>query len=293
MTPMQEVEGKVAFITGGASGIGFGIARSLLDAGMKVAIGDNNQEHLDAAIERTDEGGHRFHAIRVDITDRAAMQDAAAEVVATFGKLHVLVNNAGVQNPVSLSRMSYDEWDKIMEVNVGGIFNGVRAFLPHIRKHGEGGHILTTASMIGLFTLGEHYAAYCASKFATVAMMEALRAELAPSNIGVSILCPGPVRTNLEEILKDLPLAADPMDIGRLALRGMRNNDLYILTHPEFNSLIKCRNEAILAAAPSDAQPSAEREALAQLALERSIYVIELNRRCDGLPDPVNVSGVA
>src|SRR5262249_4318961 len=151
-----------------------------------------------------------------------------------------------VQNLATLSNTSYEEWDTMIGVNLNGIFNGIQAFLPHIRRHGEEGHIITTSSILGMFTsIGGRCAAYWGSKFAAVAMMESLRAELAESNIGVSVLCPGLVRSNLEESLLNHEMGSDPLEIGRLVLQGMQKNDLYILTHPEFNTAIQCRNDLI------------------------------------------------
>jgi NAD(P)-dependent dehydrogenase (short-subunit alcohol dehydrogenase family) len=259
--PMREVGGKVAFISGGSSGIGLGIARAFAEAGMKIAIGYRDTVHAEQAMAQLSGTDKAVHAIRVDVTDRPGMEKAAKEVVRVFGKVHVLVNNAGVQNASTL-----------------GIFNGIRAFLPCMREHGEGGHVITTSSILGLITGGGTYAAYCASKFAATAMMETLRAELSDSNIGVSVLCPGPVKSNLEEFLRDFRPAADPFDIGRLVLRGMQKNNLYILTHPEFNPLIQCRAEAIIASTPKDLNPSDERKALARWALENSAYPIERDR---------------
>jgi NAD(P)-dependent dehydrogenase (short-subunit alcohol dehydrogenase family) len=273
LTPMKDVEGNVAFVTGGASGIGFGIVSAALAAGMRIAIGDSNRQHLDNAVECLGDVTGRVHPILVDITNRREMEQAAAEVIEVFGKLHVLVNNAGVQSPSTLSNMSYDEWDRLMGVNLGGIFNGIHAFLPRIKQHGEGGHVVTTASVFGLFTSGGAYAGYCASKFAAVAMMESLRAELSESNIGVSVVCPGLVKSNLGHSMNDSKLATDPLEIGRLILRGMQKNDLYILTHPEFNSIIRRRNDAIMAATPSDMRPSDERITVVRSLLQSCIYV--------------------
>jgi NAD(P)-dependent dehydrogenase (short-subunit alcohol dehydrogenase family) len=270
--PMSNVDGKVAFITGGASGIGLGIACAFAEAGMKVVIGDINREHIDDAMRCLKQAGALAHAICVDVTDRMALESAAAEAAETFGCIHVLVSNAGVQNPATLSSTSYEEWDKLIGVNFGGVFNSVRAFLPHVSKHGEGGHIVTTASMLGLFAAGPGYTAYCASKFGVVGLMESLQVELRDVNIGVSILCPGPVKTNLEKFLADYPLALEPLAVGRLVLRGMQRNEFYILTHPEFNPIIQCRNEAIIAATPKDLKPSEERAAIGRAALEACIY---------------------
>lgn len=270
--PIKDVAGKVAFITGGSSGIGLGIARAYAMAGTKVVLGYRTQAHADEAMLHFSGASDCVHALRVDVTDRHAMEQAALEVVRMLGKVHVLVNNAGVQSPAPLSTMSYEEWDRLMSVNLGGIFNGIRAFLPHIEQHGEGGHVITTASILGLFTPGAGYGAYCASRFAAVALMESLRAELHGSNIGVSVVCPGLVKSNLEASLKDSSAASDPLEIGRLVLRGMQNNDLYILTHPEFNPIIQSRNDAILASTPNDLHPSDERHALASSILQSSLY---------------------
>jgi NAD(P)-dependent dehydrogenase (short-subunit alcohol dehydrogenase family) len=268
--PMKDVEGKVAFITGGSSGIGLGIARACAEAGMKVAFGYRTKTHAEEALAQL--GNAAVHAICVDVTDRPGMRSAAAEVVRVFGKVHVLFNNAGVQNPSTLSKMLADQWDRLMDVNVHGVFNGIQAFLPHIMQHGEGGHIVATSSIVGLFTAGESYAAYCASKFAVVAMMESLRSELSPSNVGVSVLCPGPVKSNLEEFLRNYELASDPLEIGRLTLQGIRNNDLYILTHPEFNTVVQCRNDTIVGSCSRSARPTAARKALVESVLARTVY---------------------
>jgi NAD(P)-dependent dehydrogenase (short-subunit alcohol dehydrogenase family) len=266
---------KVAFITGGSSGIGLGIAQAFVEAGMKVVISYRTQAHLDEAMQCLAGAGDRVHAIQVDVTDRAGLKRAAEETVRVFGRVHVLVSNAGAQFSGPLEAMPDDEWDRLIEVNVTGVFNSVQAFLPHIRVHGEGGHLITTASILGLLIprTGGGYGAYCASKFAVVGFTEALRAELAGTNIGASAFCPGMVKSNLEEWLKDHHLAADPLEIGRLVLRGMQRNDLYILTHPEFTPLIELRQRALAAAALNDVSISAERRALKESLMQRdSIY---------------------
>lgn len=275
---MRNFTGKVAFITGGASGIGLGIARTFMEAGIKVVIGDCNQEHLEEAMKYLTETEGIVHAIRFDVTERRSVQTAADEAERVFGRIDILVNNAGVQNRSTLSTISYDEWDALMGVNLGGVFNGIRTLLPRIKQHGEGGHVLAISSTMGLFTAGGGYAAYCASKFAVVAMMEALRAELAGVNIGVSVVCPGAVRSNLERGLKESPVASDPIRIAQRILRGMRRNDLYILTNPEFDVVIQARNDAILASSPRDFSPSKERIAIAQSVLGASVYLSERNR---------------
>jgi NAD(P)-dependent dehydrogenase (short-subunit alcohol dehydrogenase family) len=269
---MIEVTGKVAFITGGSSGIGLGIARAFAEAGMKVVITYRTRTHLDEAMESLKDAVGRIHAIEVEVTDRAGLRRAAEEAVHVFGRVHVLVNNAGAQFPAPLSATPDEEWDRLINVNVTGIFNSIQAFLPHIKAHGEGGHVITTASMAGLFVIGT-YGAYCASKFAAVGLTEALRAELTGTNIGVSVFCPGMVKSNLETRLKDHPLAAEPLETGRLVLRGMQRNDLYILTHPEITPLIELRQQALKAAELHDVPLNPERMALRESILLRdSIY---------------------
>jgi NAD(P)-dependent dehydrogenase (short-subunit alcohol dehydrogenase family) len=307
-TPMKEVAGKVAFVTGGNSGIGLGIARALVDADMKVAITYRSKEHLDEAMSYFDDAKDRVHAINVDVTDRAAMAKAAEETVAKFGKVHVLVNNAGVGIIVPLSSATYDDWDWGRGVNVNGVFNGVRSFLPHIKAHNEGGQIVTTSSMSGL-VVGATAGVYSTSKFAVVGMMEALRVELANTNIGVSVYCPGLVNSNIrrsdrnrpkelsETGLKFDPRRAppapasaqnapsagpgmDPLEAGQRVLRGIRNNDLYILTHPEFEQGIRDRNEALIASIPVDpTPPPAARVEASKVVLRTPIYYNERDRK--------------
>jgi NAD(P)-dependent dehydrogenase (short-subunit alcohol dehydrogenase family) len=301
--PMLEVEGKVAFITGGSSGIGLGIARAFSDAGMKIVIGFKSDQHLAEALTSLKSASARVQAIRVDVTDRPAMERAASDVTKLFGKVHVLVNNAGVFGLASLRDTTYDDWDWVMNVNVNGVFNGVRAFLPLIQKHGEGGQIVTVASAGGLIA-GSGMGSYISSKFAVVGMMEALRSELTDQGIGVSICCPGAVASNilssarnrpstlansgfdrdaetraeLEGLLKNPLLAMDPLDIGRLVLRGVRNNELYIITHPEYKPLFEARSMALTASIPTDVHPSDARSAAVRASIQSSIYVIETNR---------------
>jgi NAD(P)-dependent dehydrogenase (short-subunit alcohol dehydrogenase family) len=304
-TPMQDVSGKVAFITGGSSGIGLGIAQTCAQAGMKVVIGYRSKEHLDEALKSLGDLRDRIHAVSVDVTDRGAMERAAADTVKTFGKVHVLVANAGVVAMASVSQSTYDDWDWVIGVNLTGVFNSVHAFLPHIQGNGEGGQIIAASSAGGLITAGGAGGAYTASKFAVVGMMEGLRAELAEHNIGVSVYCPGTVTSNLPESernrpsrlpdvgvklddrakasfmeqLRDPQLAITPLEMGRLVLRGMRNNDLYILTHPEYEPFVRARGEALLASFPTDIHPTQARVEHASALLQKSVYITERDRR--------------
>jgi NAD(P)-dependent dehydrogenase (short-subunit alcohol dehydrogenase family) len=311
--PMREVEGKVAFITGGDSGIGLGIARTFADAGMKVVITYRTRSHLDEAMKLLAGAGDRVHAISLDVTDRAAMERAAAETIQVFGKVHMVVNNAGVAVIGGLSRASYEDWDWAMSVNAGGVFNGVRAFLPRIQAQGEGGQVVSVASLAGL--LGHAPAGvYTASKFAVVGMMEALRAELTGTNVGVTVFCPGIVNTNIGSSARNrpageaaaapkvdpgfkmdpemmaqmqkamseshgVPPGMDPLDAGQRVLRAVRNNDLYVLTTPEFESEFAARGEAILAALPTDISLSQPRETMGRMILGKTPYAAERDRR--------------
>jgi NAD(P)-dependent dehydrogenase (short-subunit alcohol dehydrogenase family) len=288
---MQDLEGKVAFVTGGASGIGLGITRKLVDAGMKAVIADLRQDHIDQALEdfAQRQRGRDVHAIRLDVTDRAAMAAAADEVERVFGKLHVLVNNAGVGIEGPLKESTYDDWDFGLGVNLGGVVNGIQTFVPRIRAHGEGGHVVSTASLAGLLPMPSNFAIYAAGKAAVIALSESMRADLAADNIGVSVLCPGPIRSNIHQLRQNRPerfkpspgfqeaadrLAErqvserwmDPDQVGDMVVRGIRDDELYIITHGEFREMIAGRFDAILEALPTDLDP----ELLASLPSRRS-----------------------
>lgn len=306
-TPMKDVDGKVAFITGGSSGIGLGIARAFVAAGMKVAITYRTKGHIDEAMKYFEDAQDRVHAISVDVMDRPGMEKAAQETIDIFGKVHVLINNAGVAVAAPLSSTTYDDWDWVMGVNLTGVFNGVHIFLPRIQSHGEGGQIITTSSVLGLFVAGG-LGGYSPTKFAVVGMMEALRSELADTNIGVSVYCPGAVIPNImdasrsrpknlgdsgfkpdaESIAKEKQARKDPkvqqavLDAGQAVLRGMRNNDLYILTHSEFEAVIRDRNEALIASIPADGHPTEESLKWAQAEAKSSIYVTERDHQLCG-----------
>jgi NAD(P)-dependent dehydrogenase (short-subunit alcohol dehydrogenase family) len=279
---MQQVEGKVAFITGGASGIGLGIAGAFLEAGMKVVIADLRRDHIDssvASLGRSAKTAGSLHAIRLDVTDRAAMAAAADETERVFGKLHVLVNNAGIGIQGPFQGITYADWDFGLGVNLGGVINGIQTFLPRIRAHREGGHIVSTASLAALVPMPSAFVIYAAAKAAVVTISEAIRGDLANDNIGVSVLCPGPVRTNIGELAKNrppqfgvgdayreaeeagatrvsFPSMMEPADVGALVLNAVRNNDFYIITHGEWRSQAAARHAAVLAAMPEKLDPA-------------------------------------
>ncbi len=303
---MRDLTGQVAFITGGTSGIGLGIARAFIDAGIKVAVSYRCDEQLQRAWEYFHGSERHVHAIQLDVTDRDGMERAAEEVERVFGRVHILCNNAAVGITVPVAEASFGDWDWALAVNVGGVINGIQSFLPRIRAHGEGGHILSTASMGGLF-IGGNVGIYNTTKFAVVGLMEALRSDIADSNIGVSVLCPGLVDTDihLSELKRParyarsgraldqsthaaraalfkhnvLSLGMDSLDVGRCVLHGLRHNHLYILTHPEYEAGLRERFEALLAAMPDESPAPAQRVRAEENVIRNAIYSEERDRR--------------
>ncbi len=277
---MKDLSGKTAFITGGASGIGLGIARRFVDAGMNVVLADLRQDHIDSAVQGFESSGlsQRVHAIRLDVTDRPAMAAAADEAERVFGNLHVIVNNAGVGIEGPLEQATYEDWDFGMAVNLGGVINGVQTFVPRIRRHGEGGHVVNTASLAALVQMPTYMAIYVTAKAGVIALTEALQSELAEQNIGVTVLCPGPVKSNIHELARNRParfspskafdeaarqlgrrvvssLWMEPDEVGDMIVNAVRNNTLYVITHGEWRPAVTARFEAILAAMPQSTRP--------------------------------------
>ena len=278
---MKAPKGKVAFITGGASGIGLGIAGAFVEAGMKVVIADLRQDHIAEALAHFEGWGQSqsVHAIRLDVTDREAMANAADETERVFGKIHVLVNNAGVGIQGPFKGITYSDWDFGLSVMLGGVVNGLQTFLPRIRAHGEGGHIVNTASLAALTPMPAQYVIYVAAKSAVVAISETIRGELMQENIGVSVLCPGPVRTNIHELSRNrppqfsvgdafraaeeagatrvpFPSMMEPSQVGALVLQAVLNDQLYIITHGEWRPMAAARHAAVLAAMPESLDPA-------------------------------------
>ena len=268
---MQNLPGKTAFVTGGASGIGLGIAKALLGAGMNVVIADIREDHLTAATAELG-AAERVLALKLDVTDRAAYARAADAAEARFRTIHVLCNNAGVGVVGPTELATFADWDWVLGVNLGGTVNGIVILLPRILRHGEGGHIVNTASMSGLVP---HPGAtlYGTSKGAVVHMIECMRGELEPHGIICSAFCPGAVQSNIAEAGKTRPAAlADTgyaetdkrrqqggnffhlyrtkEEVGQRVLRGILNDELYIMTHSEFRQGIEDRAEALCAAVP-------------------------------------------
>ncbi len=275
---MRDVEGKVAFITGGASGIGYGMARAFLDAGMKVVVADLLQQHLDE-VAAQHPGANNLHLIKVDVTDRAGMERAAQETIDVFGKVHLLCNNAGVAARGVIDEHSYEDWDYVMGVCVGGTVNGLVNFLPRIKAHGEGGHIVNTSSMAGMIPVPGFVGSYSTAKFAVRGMSDSLRLALAPHRIGVSVLCPGLVATRAvtaggvyrtthdsgeqtEASPPPITGGMAPRDVGERVLQAVRDNELYIFPHGEFKEEVAAYFQRMLDAFPDVEGVDPERKAM-------------------------------
>jgi NAD(P)-dependent dehydrogenase (short-subunit alcohol dehydrogenase family) len=271
---MQELAGKTAFVTGGASGIGFALGRAFVEAGMKVMLADIETDALGAAVKSLHNFGPDVRGITCDVADPVSVEHAAKTSYDAFGNVHVVCNNAGVAAFGGTDNISLDNWRWVLDVNVMGVLHGIRTFLPHIRAHGEGGHIVNTASMAGMFS-GLGFSAYGASKFAVVTMSEGLAMELKPLGIGVTVLCPGFVRTRIAESGRNRPqrygptqtpdpatpagaVAAqiselvqsglDPSIVAARVLAAIREDELYVFTHPQMRADVEARLASILAA---------------------------------------------
>jgi NAD(P)-dependent dehydrogenase (short-subunit alcohol dehydrogenase family) len=298
---MQEVEGKTAFVTGGASGIGLGMTRAFASAGMNVVVADLRSDHIQTALAQLAEDGHeqRVHALELDVTDRDGFARAADDAEQAFGNVHVLCNNAGmgILGPVTLAR--YADWDWGLGVLLGGVVNGIQTFLPRMLAHGEGGHIVNTSSMAGVLPIA-NAAIYITAKAAVIGLSEALRSEVSGEGIGVSAFCPGPVATNIREggrmrpkqygdsgylqLERELeerpnsPLWMDPLECGERVLEGIRRDDLYIFTHREFREGADERFQAMLASFPDEPRDEERAEAISFL-LSNLIFREVLERR--------------
>jgi len=265
---MRDLTGKVAFITGGASGIGLAMGRAFAEAGMKVMLADIEAEPLARAVESLRALGD-VRGVACDVTDPGSVDRAAGDTVTAFGRIHLLCNNAGVAGGGGIDDVSVDSWRWVLDVNLMGVVHGVRSVLPHIRAHGDGGHIVNTASFAG-FVSGLGFNPYAASKHAVVNMSEGLALQLEPLGIGVSVLCPGYVRTRISEsarnradrygpapvprgtltamIAQRIQAGLDPAIVARHVLDAVRDNQLYIFTHPEMRDEMDQRFAAIEAA---------------------------------------------
>jgi len=256
---MQDVIGKTAFVTGGASGIGFALGRVFKTAGMKVMLADIETGALAGAVKTLRRLGPDVHGVACDVSDPASIEYAAEASYEAFGNVHVICNNAEVAGGSGIDEISLDTWRWVLDVNLMGVLHGIRTFLPHIRAHGEGGHFVNTASMAGL-NAGLGLSPYSASKSAVISVSEGLARRLAPLGIGVTVLCPGFVRTPIVDRARSRPegygpvqapspespvgnpaarqaelgrLGLEPIDVAVQVLRAIRENELYVFTHAD------------------------------------------------------------
>lgn len=251
---MENIEGRTAFITGGASGIGLAVAQALVAAGARVMIADINQEALDAAVADL---GEQAAGFRLDVRDRDGWAGARTALERRFGPADILMNNAGIgPDGHMLADMASESFERLVGIKLIGTFNGISTFASGMRERGVG-HIINTSSMAGLIAMAP-LGAYCASKFAIVGLTEVLRGEMAPYGVGVSVLCPGLVRTNLAETTvaagsdsttgqrTSTADGIDPAIVGDLVIDAIVANRLYIFTHGDYRDLVARRMDRIV-----------------------------------------------
>ena len=270
---MQNLDGKVAFVTGAASGIGLGIATALAQAGVKVMMADIEEAALAAAVAGLQATNADVAGVRADVSLKAELQAAADAAMARFGKVHILVNNAGVGGGGGYGEWTDASWDWTIGVNLMSVIWGIEIFGPLIEAHGEGGQIVSTASMAGL--IAAVAPAYNVTKYGVVALSEGLRPTLAERGIGVSVLCPGFIRTRIMDSSRNIPerlasavaaptmegsesefakMAADaithgidPLYVGELVREGIEGDWPYIFTDTQFEPGVDARFAAIKA----------------------------------------------
>ena len=262
MSGLPDLAGKVAIVTGGASGIGKGIAVQLIAEGAQVIIADIQRDAMEATAEEIGAVG-----IQVDVSNPASVDALAREALDRYGAVHVVCNNAGIGPLAPVADLTLDDWRWMIGVNLWGVIHGVHTFLPILKQNREGGHIVNTASMAGLVA-GPRLGAYAAAKYGVVGLTEVLAAELASDNsrVGVSVLCPGTVHTNIGHSSRnrpaglpdagfkdiDIELEDNPMyrwiypeEAGAVVVRAIKRGDLYALTHPDWYPRVAKRHEAI------------------------------------------------
>src|SRR6201986_1808611 len=228
----MDISGKTAIVTGAASGVGLGIATALAEAGANVVMADIQKSALEEAAHGLSGTNKQVVPVRIDVTQEQSVIDELAEAERRFGKLHIACNNAGVpMHGTRLVDVPVADWAFVIGVNVWGVIHGIRHFVPAILKHGEAGHIVNTASVAGFQNRrGTDQGPYSMSKYAALSMSEALEHELEGTNVGVSVLCPGPIDTNIARGARNRPdHMGGPRDTGadetvladRLATTGL------------------------------------------------------------------------
>ncbi|KWR75583.1 short-chain dehydrogenase [Cupriavidus sp. IDO] len=249
--------GKTAIITGAASGIGLALAEALAARGADLALADIDPQGLDAARARLAPTGRRICTRVLDVSCEADVRAAAAEFTATLGDVHLVFNNAGIDMSGALASLSEQDWRRAFNVNVFGVIHGIRHFVPLLRRHGEPAHIVNTASGAGFWVNGEiPMGAYAATKACVVALTEALEQELSGTSVGVSVLCPGPVKTSIaersayasEQLRTSIAAGATPEAVAKHVLEALCAGEFYIFTPTRMRASLAQRFARILAA---------------------------------------------
>jgi len=268
---VTQVSGKVAFITGGGSGVGLGQAKVFAQAGCKIAIADIRKDHLDEAMDYFASVDAEAMPVQLDITDRDAFARAANDVEASLGPVQLLFNTAGVSIFGPLQDATAEDWQWQLDVNLGGIINGIQTFLPRMLERGDDCHIINTASMSAFVSL-PGTGIYCTTKMATRGLSECLHMDLKETSVRVSMLCPGAVNSNIHEAVltrpkhlentgyygadpevfahlkKVIEVGMEPETLAEYVLTGVENDDLYILPYPEFRQTLEDIHAGVMAA---------------------------------------------
>jgi NAD(P)-dependent dehydrogenase (short-subunit alcohol dehydrogenase family) len=266
---MMDISGKTAIVTGAASGIGLSIATALAEAGANVVMSDIQKAAVEQAAHGLSGTNKRVMPVRIDVTQEQSVLAALAEAERNFGKLHIACNNAGVpMHGTRLVDVPLGDWQFVMGVNIWGIIHGIRHFVPAILKHGEEGHVVNTASVAGFQNRrGTEQGPYSMSKYAALSLSEALEHELEGSNVGVSVLCPGPINTNIARGARNRPdhmggsqirasdeavlaerlatVGLDPKKVGERVVDAIRTNTFYAFVGAVPADVIRVRHRRI------------------------------------------------
>lgn len=263
---MQDLSGRVAVITGGGSGIGLATARRLAGEGMRIVLADIQQEALDAAVKEIQGLGAACLGVRTDVGDLMQVQVLADKTWSHFGDAHLVFNNAGVAIFGPIQEMKHEDWEWVLRVDLWGVIHGVETFVPRMIAQGQGGHMVNTASFAGLVP-NEGLGVYCVAKYGVVALSECLHRDLRPHGIGVSVLCPMVLQTNIEKSERNRPTelggpaasrprtpeeqqnlrgrTLSPDVAAEKVVQAVKKGELYIHTHDEARSFIRRRFERI------------------------------------------------
>jgi len=258
---MDDFRDRVAVITGGGGGIGAALADAFAARGARIVLADLDEAALARVAERLTRSGATVLAVPTDVTHLASVRALADATERRFGAVHIVCNNAGVGTFGQLATATHADWEYTMRFNFWGVVHGLEVFVPRLIAQGAGGHVVNTASMAGLAGM-QWLGVYCASKFAVVGLTESLHRELADRGIGVSVLCPMIVQTNInqnsvlnrpptlrnpgpEPVAPDASLMSGsviaPEEVARRVVRGIERKDLYVFTHPEQRGILKRR----------------------------------------------------